>query len=292
MVKGEEMESSLITQSIISIVILGSFYCLAVLGLTLAFSILHVLNFAHGEFYMMGAFVCFCCVSWLNMNYFLAVLIAIAFTFAMAWFIERGPLRHLRGQVVPVLIFTLGLSMLLQGLGVLLFGTLPRNIPAVLDGVLRFWGAVIPVERLMLLFISLALIIGLNLFVKFSKTGQAMRAVGENVDAARLKGINADRIAGFGFGLGGALAGASGALVAPIYNIHAYMGEPVIFTSLTIIILGGFGSIPGSILAAFILATTEVMIVAISGAKYVSLAFYGIILLVLLVRPSGLLGYE
>jgi len=286
------MESSLVLQNIISILIIGSFYCLGVLGLNLTFSILHVLNFAHGEFYMVGAFVCFYCVSWLNINYFLAVLIAIVFTFTMAWLIERGPLRHLRGQVVPVLIFTLGLSVLFQGLGVLLFGTLPRNVPVVFGSVLRFWGAVISMERLILLLISLALIIGMNLFVKWSKMGKAMRAVAENVDAARLKGINADKIAGFGFGLGGSLAGASGALVAPIYNIHAHMGEPVIFTSLTIIILGGFGSIPGSILAAFILATTEVMIVSFLGARYVSLAFYGIILLVLLVKPSGLLGYE
>ncbi len=273
-------------------VILGCIYALIALGLSLIFGILEVANFAHGEFYMLGAFMALFSMTLLGVPFFVALLITMAVMAAFGAAIERLVFRPIVGKpLINSMLLSFGLSTALANLGLYFFRADPRKIVSGLAGIrFRFWGLFLTGERLAILILSVVLVLALAWFIQYTATGKAMRAVSQDRMAAQLAGINVRRIYAVTFAIGGALAAAAGTMVGAMFFVSPEMGFTVVLKSFVIVILGGFGKIRGVIFAAILIGLVESL-----GGGFISYAYkdaYPFLLLVLLFifRPQGLTG--
>ena len=285
------MELSLVLQTLVNLVVLGAIYALLAAGLSLIFSILHIVNFAHGQMFMLGSFAVFFLFGEWGINYFASLLIAMGMLGVFAALLERGLFRQVRGQDLPSMIIGLGLLLLLEGVALLAFGNKAHYVPAVMAGVFQFAGVFLPKVKLLLIGVSLVLALLLFLFLKLMKPGRAMRAVAQDVDAAALQGIDVNRINTYGFALGSALAAGAGGLMLPITFITPGVGQHMVITAFIIVILGGLGSIRGAVAGAFAFAAIETFGFTFVG-EFAPLITFALVILVLLFRPAGLLGEQ
>jgi branched-chain amino acid transport system permease protein len=283
--------SALLVQSAIIGVSIGSIYILMALGLTLMFGMMHIINFAHGAVYMLGAFVIYYVFFQSGVPYFAAFLLAMILLGAFGYVIERGIYRPIKGGIEPTLVALLALTTFLQAAGYPVFGQLDKHVPPVFAGTRNILGVTVSVERLMIIPIAGALVVALYLFINKTRLGGAMRAIEQDKEAAALQGVNVDRINGLAFGVGFALAAAAGALMAPIFKLDPMMGEQPLLKAFIIIILGGLGSIPGAILGGLMLGLIDSIVATALGAEPAFLLSFVFIILVLLFKPTGLFGY-
>jgi branched-chain amino acid transport system permease protein len=286
-----EVTSALLVQSAIIGVSIGSIYILMALGLTLMFGMMHIINFAHGAVYMLGAFVIYYVFFQSGVPYFAAFLLAMILLGAFGYLIERGIYRPIKGGIEPTLVALLALTTFLQAAGYPVFGQLDKHVPPVFAGTRNILGVTVSVERLMIIPIAGALVVALYLFINKTRLGGAMRAIEQDKEAAALQGVNVDRINGLAFGVGFALAAAAGALMAPIFKLDPMMGEQPLLKAFIIIILGGLGSIPGAILGGLMLGLIDSIVATALGAEPAFLLSFVFIILVLLFKPTGLFGY-
>lgn len=263
-------------------------YLLVALGLTLAFGIMKVLNFAHGSIYMVAAYVLYVFCSVLGLNYFLAAFISILLTSVLGLIIERVAIRPVRTEALAPFLTTMGIAMLLEHGALLTFGIHEKGISSVFTGILNFFGVTISLERLVVILIGGFTAVIFYLLVSRTKQGRAMRAVGQNADAAALLGINPTKMFAYSMFLGSALAAVAAVLMAPIYSISSNMGFIPMFKGFIIIILGGVGSIPGCFLAAFILGFLDSIGATLLGWEISSIVGFVLLMLILIIRPSGL----
>ena len=268
---------------------IGLTYVLLALGLTVIFSMMNVLNLAHGEFYMLGAFTVFYVNGLLKVNYFLALAMSVVVVAVMGIFFERIFFRPARGEVVPTVIVGIGLMWLLQTAAQLLFGAQPRGMKEVFQGSVSFLNINISDSRIAAGIISILLVAGVYLFIYKTKQGKAMQAVAQDREAAMSLGIDVGKIGTLGFALGCGLAGAAGGLMAPIFFIEPTMGTTTLIKSLCIIILGGVGSIPGAALGGIILGMIESYGQTFLGYSATTFPFL-IILFILVFKRTGLMG--
>ena len=268
---------------------IGLTYVLLALGLTVIFSMMNVLNLAHGEFYMLGAFTVFYMNGLLKVNYFLALAMSVVVVAVMGIFFERIFFRPARGEVVPTVIVGIGLMWLLQTAAQLLFGAQPRGMKEVFQGSVSFLNINISDSRIAAGIISILLVAGVYLFIYKTKQGKAMQAVAQDREAAMSLGIDVGKIGTLGFALGCGLAGAAGGLMAPIFFIEPTMGTTTLIKSLCIIILGGVGSIPGAALGGIILGIIESYGQTFLGYSATTFPFL-IILFILVFKRTGLMG--
>jgi len=268
---------------------IGLTYVLLALGLTVIFSMMNVLNLAHGEFYMLGAFTVFYMNGLLKVNYFLALAMSVVVVAVMGIFFERIFFRPARGEVVPTVIVGIGLMWLLQTAAQLLFGAQPRGMKEVFQGSVSFLNINISDSRIAAGIISILLVAGVYLFIYKTKQGKAMQAVAQDREAAMSLGIDVGKIGTLGFALGCGLAGAAGGLMAPIFFIEPTMGTTTLIKSLCIIILGGVGSIPGAALGGIILGVIESYGQTFLGYSATTFPFL-IILFILVFKRTGLMG--
>ncbi len=285
------MEPQLLIQALVNGVMLGLVYLLVALGLTLVFSIMEVINFAHGEFYMLGGFTAFYLFAQLGLNYFLTLVAAIGLVGSLGWVVEKLIFRPFRRDLLAAFIVSLGLVWVLQSGAMLAFGSLEKTVPSPFRGVLKVLGIYFSLERLVVTVTAIALVTALSLFIQFSKEGQAMRAVAQDSDAAALQGINVDRISSLAFALGAALAATAGVLIAPIFFVSPFIGGLPIVKAFIIIILGGMGSVAGALLGGLILGLAEGVGSIFLSIPAVNLLGFVIVMVVLLLRPQGLLGH-
>ena len=285
------MTTSLLLQSTIVGVSIGSIYILMALGLTLMFGMMHIINFAHGAVYMLGAFVIYYVFFQGGVPYFAAFLIAMVLLGAFGYFVERSIYRPIKGGIEPTLVALLALTTFLQAAGYPVFGQLDKHVPPVFTGTQDILGVRISVERLMIIPLAGALVVGLYLFINKTRLGGAMRAIEQDKEAAALQGVNVDRINGLAFAVGFALAAAAGALMAPIFKLDPMMGEQPLLKAFIIIILGGLGSIPGAILGGLMLGLIDSIVATALGAEPAFLLSFVFIILVLLFKPTGLFGH-
>jgi len=267
----------------------GLTYVLLALGLTVIFSMMNVLNLAHGEFYMLGAFTVFYMNGLLKVNYFLALAMSVVVVAVIGIFFERIFFRPARGEVVPTVIVGIGLMWLLQTAAQLLFGAQPRGMKEVFQGSVSFLNINISDSRIAAGIISILLVAGVYLFIYKTKQGKAMQAVAQDREAAMSLGIDVGKIGTLGFALGCGLAGAAGGLMAPIFFIEPTMGTTTLIKSLCIIILGGVGSIPGAALGGIILGMIESYGQTFLGYSATTFPFL-IILFILVFKRTGLMG--
>ena len=265
-------------------------YILVALGLTLIFSILDVINFAHGEFYMLGGFVTYYGFVVFGINYFVTLGLAVVAVGAAGVLAERLVFRHLRGKTLNAFIVSLGLLWVLQASAQLGFGVLDKSVPSAVSGIVRVFGFIISRERLVVILVASALMVALYAFLKLTPTGQAMRAAAQDADAAALQGIDIELISALGFGIGCALAGAAGALLAPIFAVSPTMGALPVVKAFIIIIVGGMGSLPGAVLGGLLLGAVEGVGTLFMSSAAVNMLGFLVVIAILLVRPRGLLG--
>ena len=285
------MTASLLVQSAVIGLSIGSIYILMALGLTLMFGMMHIINFAHGAVYMLGAFVIYYVFFQWGAPYFAAFLVAMVLLGAFGYLVERGIYRPIKGGIEPTLVALLALSTFLEAAGYPVFGQLDKHVPPVFEGIRNVLGVMISVERLMIIPIAAALVLGLYLFITKTKIGAAMRAIEQDREAAALQGVNVHVINGLAFAIGFALAAASGALIAPIFKLDPMMGDQPLLKAFIIIILGGLGSIPGAILGGLMLGLIDSTVATALGAEPAFLLSFVFIILLLLFRPAGLFGH-
>ena len=265
-------------------------YILVALGLTLIFSILEIINFAHGEFYMLGGFVTYYTFGVVGLPYLAALCLAVLAVGAIGIVAERLVFRHLRGKTLNAFIVSLGLLWVLQASAQLAFGVLDKSVPSAVSGIVRVGGVIVTRERLLVIVTAVALIVALYTFLKATRTGQAMRAAAQDADAAALQGVNIELVSMLGFGIGCALAGAAGALLAPVFAVSPTMGALPVVKAFIIIILGGMGSLPGAVLGGLVLGAVEGVGTLYMSSAAVNMLGFLMVIAILLVRPRGLLG--
>jgi branched-chain amino acid transport system permease protein len=283
----------LLAQQVLNGATIGIMYALAAVGLTLTFGILRVINFAHGEFYMLGAFVTYTLLVVAEIPYVQAVVLAVLTACALGLLAERLTVRPLRGRHhFTVVLATLGLSVFLQNGALAVWGPDPREIALPWDGAMLVGGLIISRMRLVALAAGVVLIAALTLFIRYTRVGMAMRAVARNPDAAALMGVNVPRIYGLTFSMGAGLAAVSGGLLGAIFTIEPTMGEWAVIKAFSVVIMGGLGSVPGAVAGGLLLGVAESLSVGYlpGGVGYRDGIAYAMIILVLLLRPQGLFG--
>ncbi|MDT5270864.1 MAG: branched-chain amino acid transport system permease protein [Acidobacteriota bacterium] len=293
-------------QQLINGLTIGSIYALIALGYTMVYGILRLINFAHGDIYMLGAYSGYFIAHWLGFaNEPSVVGLAVTLVGSMAaaaligMAIERFAYRPVRKYArMTTLITAIGVSLLLENLGVVIFGGTPRSFPELLQNeTYRLFGnAAISKTQLLIFGVSLVLMIVLQFIVYRTKVGTAMRAVSFNLNSAKLMGINTDAIIVFTFALGSALAAAGGVLTAQ-YNptIYPLMGIITGLKAFVAAVLGGIGNIPGAVMGGLLIGAAETFVVGYGQligipSTYRDAVAFAILILVLLFRPAGLLG--
>jgi len=279
-------------QQMVNGLILGSQYALIALGLTMIFGILGIVNFAHGELFMIGAFVGYTLTMVYNINFFLALLLSISIMAIFGIVVEKifiKPLRKL--PEMETIIGTIGLSILFLNGAILIFGPDPKRfLTPYVNKTINILGVTITQQRIFVFFISIVLIIFLGQFIKKTKLGKAMRATSQNYEAANLMGIDTDYIAKITFAIGSALAGAAGTLIGPIFLVYPQMSITAITKAFVVVILGGLGNVEGAIFSGFALGIIESLTAGYFSSYYKDIVAFLMLILILLFKPEGIFG--
>lgn len=283
-----------ILQQVVNGLIVGGAYALMAVGLTMIFGMMDVVNFAHGELYMLGAFFAYTAVHGLGMPYFLGIVLAVAGVMAVGWLIERFTLRPLRRQSEPVVLtvlVTIGISIFLKNTALVVWGPRPQLLaaPFPLDPLDIGTVSVTPI-RLFACAVTVAAIVAFHVLVQRTKLGRAMRSTFQDREAAALVGVDIDRIYALTFVLGSGLAAIAGVLLGSLFLVDPEMGGLAALKAFVVVILGGMGSFVGAIVGGLVLGVAESV-----GAGFVSTGYkdaigFVIVILILLFMPSGLFG--
>jgi branched-chain amino acid transport system permease protein len=275
-------------------IVQAAVYSLMAVGLSLVYGTARTLNFAHGSLYTTGAYI-----SWvLTAGYFglplwAAVVALIPILFVIGAGIERfmlRPLRRGKNWKITAMMVTLGLAFVLDNANLLIFGAVAKPMPAFIEGSVEIFGVIVPAYRIAVLVIALAIVLLLELFLNGTRFGWAVRAVAQDIQGARQVGIDVNRIFAFTFGLSVVLTGLAGLLLSPIFLISPQGGWEPFLKAFVIVVLGGLGSTRGAVAAAFVLGLIEAVVVYKLGANWTMPVWMVTLLLVLMIRPQGLMG--
>ena len=271
----------------------GAMYALMGVGLSLIFGILGIVNFAHGELFMIGTYVMVAVSVMLGLPFIFGILAAGIVLFLVGVLIERGlvePLRRRAGRdwLLDSFVLTIGLMVILQNLALVAFGSRRRGVVEIVQGGFSLGGVTITYERLAILGIAVVIVGFLAAYIKFTNMGKAIRATAQHAEAAQTLGIDIDRVYTVAFGLGAALAGMAGAMLISIFPAFPTVGYQPVLKSFAVVILGGLGNIPGAIAGGFLLGIVEAYTIFFMSAGWQAVLTPLIIMLILIFRPSGL----
>jgi len=280
----------LFLQFVVNGLVNGTFYALSALGLTLIFGLMRLVNFAHGEFYMMGGLLGWFVTERLQLDFFSGLLLVIIVMAAFGWLLERFIIVRVRDKgPEPGILLTIGLAIFLTNTALMIVGTAPQKVAAPVGNAPLFLGPIVITEvRLFAIAVSIAAIVGTRLLIQKTKLGRAMRATFQDATAASLVGINTANIYACTFALGVALAATSGMLLGSIYVAQASIGGLVSMKTFVVVILGGMGSFAGAILGGLILGVAESLWGGYVQTGTVDLIGFALVILLLLFRPYGL----
>jgi branched-chain amino acid transport system permease protein len=280
----------LLGQATINGLIVGLLYLLMAVGFTLVFGVMRMVNFAHGEFYMLGAFAAYFFTTKAGVPFLPAVALTFAGAVVGGALLEWGVLQPFRRDELNGMIATIGLAMILQNLALIFFGPDPLSMPAVARGTVRFDKIVVPASRAYVVgfaLLALALLYG---FLRYAKAGRALRAVVEDFEIAAVQGIRSRIYYPLGFGLGVGLAAVAGALMAPLFSVSPFVGATPLLKAFIVVILGGLGSIPGAAVAGLTLGLVESYASLFLSGSSADMLIFVLVIAMLVVRPKGLLG--
>jgi len=284
----------LLIQQLVNGLAVGSIYALIALGYTMVYGTIKLINFAHGDVYMMGAFIGYFAVMVLKLNVFLALLLAMVACAVLGVVIERVAYKPLRKSTrVAALITAIGVSYLLENVMSYFFGAESRPFPSDFgtETFTLFGDISVNGKQILIFGITVLLMALLQFIVRYTKMGKAMRAVAVDEQAAQLMGIDVDGVISFTFALGSALAGIAGVLVGVYYNtISTTMGITVGLKAFVAAVLGGIGSIPGAMVGGYLIGLLETMVSFFGYSPYRDGVVYFLLFIILIVLPAGLFG--
>jgi branched-chain amino acid transport system permease protein len=283
---------SLLWQVLVNGVLLGGLYALMALGLALVWGVLNIVNLAHGAFIMLGAYACYYLFTGLAIDPFAALPLAMLALFAFGYLLQRYVLNLIiRAPMFNTLLITFGIDVVLTFLAQIFFSADFRTInPSYAGSNFALFGATVPFVRVLAFIVAIGLTVALWLFLGHARVGRAIRAAAQNLTAARLYGVEPRRIYALTFALGAALAGAAGGLYGVVSQVNPYIGASLTAKSFAIAIIGGLDSPLGVIVGGLFLGIVESLTSLYIGPTYTDVASFGILVLVLIVRPTGLLG--
>lgn len=286
------MDLSLLLQLLVNGIVLGFIYALISMGLSLIFGVIGIVNFAHGEFYMLGAMLCFYAFTYLGMSYWISAAFVLIASLAFGYLLYVTLLDKLAGKGFERnILLTLGLAMILQNGAMLLFTTEPRMlVTGATYSEIEFGDVVLPLVRLQALVLAVCAFLALYAVLYRTRAGQAMRGVAQSRSASLMVGIDPRRISALAVVVGVGLSGIAGAALAPVYSIHPSMGAAFIFKAFAVVIVGGLGNVGGAAIAAIGLGIVETISTGLLPLAFVDAIAFVAMMLVLLVRPEGLFG--
>jgi len=298
--------SEVIFQQLINGLVLGSFYALIALGYSMVYGIIKLLNFAHGDIYMTGAFACLSVFGALSvfvpgwLGIISAILASMVFAGALGYLAQRFAYRPLLGAPrLSLLITAIGVSLVVYNSIMVITESRPKFFPSVVNNVagINIGGVKITYIQIILITVSALLMVGLTLFIGRTMTGKAMRAIALDQDTCRLMGVNVNKIIGITFIIGSVLAAIAGSFACIYYgNVKYDMGYIIGIKAFTAAVIGGIGSIPGAMLGGLLLGILEALgtqgltLMGFSGSAWKDVFVFGILILILIFRPNGLLG--
>ena len=282
----------MLSQVILNGIVSGATFALMAIGLTLIFGILRIINFAHGEFYMIGAVILFYLVALLGAGtIWVSVIIAIVAVGLLGWVADRLIFRRFHGNLVGGALAALALLLILQNVAWRIFGPNPEIVPSFVTGQIEIFGAMVTAERLLIVGASVAVILGLGWFIGYTKMGRSIRAVQQDSEAALTQGVSIKYISGISFGIATALAALAGALLAPLSFVNPEMGATPLTYAFIVVIIGGMGSIVGALIAGFVIGFQLSFTSSYWGPEFTLAVSFGLAILMLIFRPRGLMGH-
>ncbi len=284
-------QPGLIAQTVLNAVYAASYISLIAVGLVLIFGVMGVVNFAHGELYMAGAYAVVLFYTDFQIPFFLAVAAGMIFVGCLGLAMERALFRPLRDNPLGGLVASIGFLLILQSLAVMGFGVKMEHIPPATQHVIAFSERVrLPLARLYVIIAAIVLLGALWVFLKRTRFGWALRAAAQDPEAAALQGISINQTARIAMFIGAGLAGIAGALTAPLVTVNPHMGHSVIVTAFIVIIVGGVGSLEGAIIASVAYAFVHTFVTTLFDGVIADITGLSLMLLVLIIKPTGLFG--
>ncbi|MES1930239.1 ABC transporter permease [Salinisphaera dokdonensis CL-ES53] len=282
----------IVLQILVNGLMLGGLYAIVSVGLTLIFGVTRVINFAHGEFLMVGMYLVYLLTTRLEVHPYLTVVGVLPCLFLLGALTQKLIIERLQNSDEHVQIFaTVGLSIALINLALLVFGADIASTPSSgLRTRISLASSGVLLGQLVIFVTAIGLVAGLQLVLSRTRLGRAIRATAQNRAAARLMGINVSRIYAFTFGLGAACVGLAAVMVAPLYPTSPNIGTYFVLIAFVVVVMGGLGSITGAFVAALIVGLVDAFASYYWGSDLKEVAVFGIFLLVLILRPSGLFG--
>lgn len=272
---------------------IGSMYALVASGLALIWGTMRILNFAHGEFYMLGGFFMFFFTVTMSMPPIISIILTAIFVFMVGVLFKVTVIQRLLNQPdwqISTIVATLGLSIFLQNLALVLWGERYKNIPYYIDQTFSFGGVNIAGQRLLIIFTSAIVIALLYFLIKYTRLGMAIRATAQNGDASKLMGVSVKVIYMCVFGLSSALAALAAVMIAPIDSVNPWMGLTPALKAFIVVVLGGLGSLPGAIIGGLMLGIVESFSVSILSSEWKDIVGFALLILILWIKPTGLFG--
>lgn len=280
-------------QQLVNGISLGSIYALIALGYTMVYGIIKLINFAHGDVFMLGAFIGFFAIARWDMHFIPAIIMAMILCAVIGVIIERVAYKRLRSATrIAALITAIGVSLLIEYTVIFFRGASPEAYPTIFESAsINIFGVQIDTKSIFILSVSIFLMLVLQFIVHKTKIGKAMRAVSHDADAARLMGINVDNTISATFAIGSALAGAAGVIFGIYYTrIDPLMGILPGLKAFVAAVLGGIGIIPGAMAGGLVLGVVETIVSALGYSLWRDAAAFVILILILILRPAGIFG--
>ncbi len=282
--------SVILGQVLVNGLSLSAIYVLIALGFTLLFGIMRVVNFAHGAFAMLGGYALFYLYGTFKLPYVLAVPLGAVLVALASLVLEALVFRWFYQKMLQSMIGLLGLNLAIVYSAVLIWDVYQRSIPPAFAGVIQLEGLILPADRLMVIGIAMVVLVAFWIFMTRTRYGLAMRAAAQDVETAESQGIDTRFIYRLAFVISIFMAALAGGLYAQIYSLSPFMGDRPLLVAFVVVILGGMGSIPGAALGGVILGFAESFLSTFYGAEVNSFVSFGVVILLLIVRPWGLLG--
>lgn len=287
-----DMQTTIFIQAVVNGIMIGGIYALIAVGLTLIFGVMDVVNFAHGEFVMLGMFVTYLLHILLGLDPIVSIIIALPIMFCLGALLQRTLIARVVGLPhESQILLTLGISMLIINLTLLIMGADPHSIKTSYKfSSIQIGPILIILPRLIAFAVAMIASFMLWLFLSRTELGRGLRAVAEKPEVAILMGINPKKMHWLAFGAGIALAGLAGTVVTPFRYIYPNVGQSYVLIAFVIVVLGGMGNVPGAILGAFVIGVTESLTAQYIALDLSMLGPFIIFILVLLFKPTGILG--
>jgi branched-chain amino acid transport system permease protein len=284
--------SSALSAGILNGLCLAGIYVLVALGMTMILSIMNILQFAHGEVFMLGAFATYFVVVRLGGNFIFAILLSMVAMGILGFILERVIFRPLIGKFLPVVCAATGLMLILQSTAILTFGLNQKQIPNIVPGGIRVMGFVVPYDRLLALATGIVFTAVLFVFLRRSRLGLAITATAQNREGALLQGINPKVMYAFVMTVGSALAAVGGSFAGSIFTLDPFMGSIALMKGFTIIVIGGMGSIGGVVVGGLLLGLSDSLTATLFSPAVAAIFPLVLVIVVLVTRPKGLWGHE